>query len=243
MRHAAFYHSSIVHSYVNSPSVKHHLQYFSFSPPSRFVPITQSSVSGMPQLWHTSVCGFPRSVLIETRNSFEMRCNVSRFGVVSPRSHRETACRVTNSRCAISFWESPSLWRSAEKICENAMLPPPDASIIEAGRSAVKQRAVSPSPYAGLKAASPNSGYARACRFIKRNTAPLNALTCKASFCTAHPRFALCGCKQRPACSAPQGAISADVALPPGPTCVIPLMDRYLSFVTCSLCKKFPLAS
>lgn len=183
--------SSIVHSYVNSPSVKHHLQYFSFSPPSRFVPITQSSVSGMPQLWHTSVCGFPRSVLIETRNSFEMRCNVSRFGVVSPRSHRETACRVTNSRYAISFWESPSLWRSAEKICENAMLPPPDTSIIEAGRSAVKQRAVSPSPYAGLKAASPNSGYARACRFIKRNTAPLNAPTCKSIVFAPRTRVSL----------------------------------------------------
>lgn len=71
------------------------------------------------------------------------------------------------------------------------MLPPPDASIIEAGRSAVKQRAVSPSPYAGLKAASPNSGYARACRFIKRNTAPLNALTCKSIVFAPRTRVSL----------------------------------------------------
>ena len=45
--------------------------------------------------------------MIETSKTFESSFSVSTFGVVSPVSQRDTACRVTNTFSASSSCDSP----------------------------------------------------------------------------------------------------------------------------------------
>lgn len=62
---------------------------------------------GMPQHWQISCRGEPRSVLIDTLKNAESSLSVSTFGVVSPVSQRDTACRVTKIFAASSSCERP----------------------------------------------------------------------------------------------------------------------------------------
>lgn len=63
--------------------------------------------SGIPQHWQTSCRGDPSSVLMETSKIPESRLSVSGFGVVSPFSQRDTACRETKTFSASSLCDSP----------------------------------------------------------------------------------------------------------------------------------------
>ena len=80
-----------------------------------------STVMGMPQLWHARSVWYPSRALMDTLNRSEMAFRVSISGTVSPRSQRDTACRVTKSFSAISFWERPAFFRRSVNTSLNLM--------------------------------------------------------------------------------------------------------------------------